>query len=142
MKHRDDHRFILAGIDAVSKLSKRVMQLNLTPQFAVDDKIWPPYKLNIYIPLLLMHYRGQRNIKQANAVVELKSRGKIDDISSMANDQLIPTHHCKQDSSHESLKEVFDNSTVTKEIGEILAVLENKELSFFVLMEGPPGIRR
>ena len=87
-----------------------------------------------------MHYSGQRNIKQANAVAELMSGGKIDDIPLMANDQSIPTHHCEQDSSHESLKEVFDNSTVTKEIGEILAVLENKEFSCFILIEGPPGI--
>ena len=140
MKHRANPEFISAGIDAVSKLSERVMQLNLAPQFAVDDKIWPPYKLKIYIPLLLIHYSGQRNIKQANAVAVLMSGGKMDDIPSMANDQLIPTHHCKQDSSHESLKEVFDNSTITKEIGDILAVLENKELSCFVLTEGPPGI--
>ena len=141
MKHRDDHRFISAGIDAVSKLSKRVMQLNLVPQFAVDDKIWPPYKLKIYIPLLLMHYKGQCNIKQANAVAELMSAwGKIDDIPSMSSNQLIPKHHCKQDSSHESLKEVLDNSTVMKDIGEILAVIENKESSCFVLIEGLPGI--
>ena len=140
MKHRANPEFICVGVDAVSKLSKRVMQLNLAPQFGVHEKIWPPYKLKIYIPLLLMHYKGQYNIKQANAVAELMSGGKLDDIPSMVNDQLIPTHHCKQDTSHESLKEVFDNSTVTKEIGEILALLENKEFSCFVLIEGPPGI--
>ena len=80
-----------------------------------------------------MHYKGQHNIKQANAVAELMSVEKMDDIPSMANDQLIPTHHCKQDSSHESLKEVFDNSTVTKEIGEILAILEKRTRSFLAL---------
>ena len=114
------------------------MELNSAQQFAVD-KIWPPHKIKIYIPLLLMHYRGQRNIKQANTMAELMAAGKID-IFSKANDPLIPTHHYKQDISHESLKEMFDNSTVTKEIGEILAVLENKEFSCFVLIEGSPGI--
>ena len=116
------------------------MELNSAQQFAVDNKIWPPHKLKIYIPLLLMHYRGQRNIKQANAMAELMAVGKIDDIPSKANDLLVPTHHYKQDSSHESLKEVLDDSTVTKEIGEILAMLENKEFSCFVLIEGSPGI--
>ena len=121
----------------MSKLSKRVMQLNLSSQFAVDEETWPPYQLKIYIPLLLLHYKAQRNIKQANALAKLTAGGKIDDIPSMANDQLIHTHHFMQDNSRESLKEVFEKSKVTKEITEILAVLENK---CFVLIEGPPGI--
>ena len=99
------------------------MQLNLASQFAVDDETWPPYQLQTFIPLLLMHYKGQRSLKQSNAVVELISEGKIDDITSMA--QLIPTQCHKQVDSHDSLKEVFDNSTVTKRIAEIIAPLEN-----------------
>ena len=35
---------------------------------------------------------------------------------------------------------MFNNSKATKEIAEILAVLENKEISCFILIEGPPGI--
>ena len=63
------------------------MQLNLAPQFAIEET-WPPYQLNIFMPLLLMHYKGQRNLKQTNAMVKLISEGKIDDISSMADHQL------------------------------------------------------
>ena len=114
------------------------MQLNLASQFAVDDETWPPYQLQTFIPLLLMHYKGQRSLKQSNAVVELISEGKIDDITSMA--QLIPTQCHKQVDSHDSLKEVFDNSTVTKRIAEIIAPLENGYASCFILIEGPPGI--
>ena len=113
------------------------MQLNLSSQFAVDEETWPPYQLKIFIPLLLLHYKAQRNIKQANALAKLTTSGKIDDIPSMADDQLIHTHYNRQDNSSESLKEVFEKSTVTKEIAEILAVLEN---NCFVLIEGPPGI--
>ena len=113
------------------------MQLNLSSQFAVDEETWPPYQLKIFIPLLLLHYKAQRNIEQANALAKLTAGGKIDDIPSMANNQLIHTHHFMQDNNRKSLKEVFEKSKVTKEITEILAVLENK---CFILIEGPPGI--
>ena len=113
------------------------MQLNLSSQFAVDEETWPLYQLKVFIPLLLLHYKAQRNIKQTNALAKLTAGGKIDDIPSMANDQSIHTHHFMQDNSRESLKEVFEKSKVTKEITEILSMLENKRL---VLIEGPPGI--
>ena len=88
-----------------------------------------------------MHYKGQRTLKQTSAITELTSAGRIDDIVSMANDQLPPSHHShsKQQDCHESLKEVLDNSTVTKELVEILAPLE-KKTSSFVVIEGSPGI--
>ena len=56
------------------------MQLNLSSQFAVDEETWPPYQLKIFIPLLLLHYKAQRNIKQANALAKLTTSGKVDDI--------------------------------------------------------------
>ena len=127
-------------VDAICKLSKRVRQLNLASQFAVDEETWPPYQLKFYIPLLLMHYKDQRNLKQANAVAELVSAGRIDDFPSMANDQALLTNHNNEGGDHESLKEVLDNSKITKEIADILAVLENKDSSSFILIEGPPGI--
>ena len=114
------------------------MQLNLTPQLAVDEETWPPYQLQTFIPLLLMHYKGQRNLKQSNAVVELMCDGKVDDIASMP--QLIHTKCHKQVISRDSLKEVFNNSTVTKRMAEIIAPLENGYPSCFILIEGQPGI--
>ena len=116
------------------------MQLNLEAHFTNDEETWPPYKLKTFTPLLLMHYKSHQTLKQANALAKLTVGGKIDDISSMADDQLIPTHYCKQDNSRESVKEVFNNSTVTKEITEILAPLDNMHHSCFILIEGLPGI--
>ena len=72
------------------------MQLNLSSQFTTDEETWPPYQLQIFIPLLLLHYKSQRNIKQAHAMAKLTSAGDIDDIPSMASDQLIPMHYSKQ----------------------------------------------
>lgn len=112
-------------------------ELTKASQFAVDEETWPPYWLKSFTPLLFMHYKGQRNLKQASAVAELTYGGKIDHISSMSKNQLIPMN---QSDSHTSLKEVLDNSMVTKEIEEILAPLEKKFPFCFVLIEGPPGI--
>ena len=134
------HIGVSIAVDAICKLSKRVMQLNLAPQFAVNEETWPPYQLKFYVPLLLMHYKDQRNLMQANAVAELIAAGKVDDIPSMVSDQLVPIHYCKEDNSHKSLSQAFNNSTVTKEIAEILAPLENEYPSRFILIEGPPGV--
>ena len=61
------------------KFSKRVVQLNLATQFPDDEETWPPFKLKTFIPLLLMHYKDQHNLKQANAMAKLTYTGKIDD---------------------------------------------------------------
>jgi len=42
--------------------------------------------------------------------------------------------------SHEPLQEVLDSSTVTKELTEILAPLEQSKDPQFILIEGAPGI--
>ena len=42
--------------------------------------------------------------------------------------------------SRDLLKEMFNNSTVTKRIAEIIAPLENGYPSCFILIEGQPGI--
>jgi len=82
-----------------------------------------------------MHYKDHRTFKQSNALAKLICKGKTNDIASMA------IHHTKhlQDDTHGSLKQALDNSTVTKEIAEILTPLE-KGYSCFILIEGPPGI--
>ena len=128
-----------AEADAISKLSERMIQLSLAQPFEVDKNTWPPFKLTVFTPLLLMHHKGQRNLKQANAMAKLTGTGDIDNISSIANDQSIPTHFHRQN-SHESLKEVLNDSTTTKEIADILVPLDNKCGFCFILIEGPPGI--
>ena len=74
-------------------------------------------------------------------MVELTCTGKIDDIPSIANDQLIPAHYSEQDHNHESLQEMFNKSNVTKTVEEILApLINNNSCPGFILIEGPPGI--
>ena len=115
-----------------------MMQLNLVQNFEVDEETWPPITLT-FTPLLLMHHKSQHNSKQANEMAKVICKGNIDRIPSIADDQLVPTHYCMQD-NHESLQELFNDSTVTKEIAEILVPLDNRCKYCFVLIEGPPGI--
>ena len=78
-------------------------------------------------------------MKQATAVAQLIQTGDVDDITSLANNQSVSKHRPRLD-SNESLQEVLDSSTVTKELTEILAPLEQSKDPQFILIEGAPGI--
>lgn len=102
--------------DAVSifDLADRVRPLYLATRFVVDEETWPPYQFKIFAPLLLMHYKGHRTLKQVEKVGEQLCMGKIDDLSN-------------------------DIRKVTKEIAEILLPLQ-ESYPCFILIEGAPGI--
>ena len=117
------------------------MHIDLTIQFEGEEEMWPPIDLKTFTPLLLMHYRGQHNLKQATTMAKLAHSGTVDDIPLLANNQSIPLQYCNQYSNHKSLKEVFDDrAAVTTELVEVLTHLELKDSPCFVLIEGPPGI--
>ena len=78
-------------------------------------------------------------MKQATVTTKLIQTSVIDKITSLASNQSVPTNHPKLD-SHEPLQEVLDSSTVTKELTEILAPLEQSKQPQFILIEGGPGI--
>ena len=127
------------GADAVSILSGMVSQSNVRERFNTDEEMWPPDQPKNFIPLVLIHHQGQHSMKQATAVAQLIQTGGVDEIISIASNQSVSEHHPKLD-SHEPLQEVLDNSTVTKELTEILAPLEQSKEPQFILIEGAPGI--
>ena len=127
------------GPDGVSILSDIVSQCNVRERFNSDEETWPPEQPKIFTPLLLIHHQGQHSMKQATAVAHLIQTGDIDKVTSLGSNQSTPKHHPKLD-SHEPLQEVLDGSTVTKELTEILAPLEQSEDPQFILIEGAPGI--
>ena len=127
------------GTDAVSKLSEMVGQCNVQEWFNNDEETWPPDQPKNFTPLVLIHHQGQHAMKQATAVAQLIQTGDIDEITSLASNRSVPKHHPKLD-SHERLQEVLDSSTVTKELAEILAPLEQSKSPQFILIEGAPGI--
>ena len=57
----------------------------------------------------------------------------------MASNWSVPKHHPKLD-SHETLQNVLDNSILTKELTEILVLIEQSIDPQMMLIEGAPGI--
>ena len=130
---------IPVGADALSVLSEMVSQCNVRERFNTDEETWPPDQPKNFTPLLLIHHQGKHNMKQATAMAQLIQTGDIDEITSLASNRSVPTNHPKLD-SHKPLQEVLDSSTVTKELTEILAPLEQSKEPQFILIEGAPGI--
>jgi len=106
-----------------------VRQLSIQTRFAIDEDAWPPNQPKDFIPVLLIHYKGQPTVKQEAALQLAKSV------------QLggIYAKHYPQD-SHQSLREALHNSKTTKQLVDILAPLQESDDAQFVLVEGLPGI--
>ena len=114
-----------------------VSKSNVRDRFNTDEETWPPDQPKNFIPLVLIHHQGKHNMKQATAMTRLIERGDIDEITfSLTTNSLVS----KQHPSNQPLQEVFDSSTVTKELTEILAPLDQSENPQFILIEGAPGI--
>ena len=124
------------GVDTVSILSEMVRQCNVREWFNADEETWPPDQPKNFTPPLLIHHQGQHTMKQATAMAQLIQTGDIDEITSLASNRSVSKHHPKLD----SYEQVLDSSTVTKELAEILAPLEQSKDPQFILIEGTPGI--
>ena len=110
-----------------------VSQYNIRERFNTDEETWPPDQPKNYTPLVLIHHQGQHSMRQVTAIPQLIQTGNIDKIASLGVDQSVPKYHPK-------LQEVLNSSTVTKELAEILAPLEQSRDRQFILIEGAPGI--
>ena len=104
----------------------------------VDHDTWPPKQSTSFTPLLLIHHQGEHTAEQVTAMAELMHTGNIDKVASVTDNK----HTIKSAKSvgHDKFQKVLDTSKVTKEIGEILAPLEEGKHSCFILIEGAPGI--
>ena len=124
---------VYIGADAVTVLSEIASQLNLQEQFNTVEETWPPDQPKNFTPLVLIHHQGQHSMKQPTVVAQVIQTGNS------AGNQSVSKHNPKR-KSHEPLQKVLDNSTVTKELTEILAPLEQSKDPQFILIEGAPGI--
>ena len=100
----------------------------------VDHNTWPPKQPTSFTPLLLIHHQGDHTPEQVTAMAELMHAGDIDKVALVTGSQ-----RTKLD-VHNKFHKVLDTSKATKEIGEILAPLEEGKQSCFILIEGAPGI--
>ena len=116
-----------------------VRQRNLQERFNTDVETWPPDQPKDFIPLVLIHHHSQYSIKQSTVIAQVIQAGDADDIALSARNQSVPKHHPKL-RCIEPLQEVLDSSTLTKELTEILAPLEQSKDPQFILIEGAPGI--
>ena len=100
----------------------------------VDHDTWPPKQPTSFTPLLLIHHQGDHTPEQVTAMAKLMHAGDIDKVASVTGNQ------CAKFDVHDKFHKVLDTSKATKEIGEILAPLEEGKQSCFILIEGAPGI--
>ena len=100
----------------------------------VDDDTWPPKQPTSFTPLLLIHHQGGHTPEQVTAMAELMYAGDIDKVASVTGAQ------CAKLDGHDKFHKVLNTSRATKEIGDILAPLEEGKQSCFILIEGAPGI--
>ena len=128
---------VIVGVQAITKLSKRVKKVNIQTRLRVDEKTWPPAPPKTFTPLVLIQYQGHHNLKQSTAMTKFVEQGYIDNL--VPNSNVIPEHRHKLD-NHEPLQEVLSTSRVTKEVTEILATLEKGDDPQLILIEGAPGI--
>ena len=132
---------IIAEVEAVALLSKRVREVNIQARSRANKDTWPPGQPKIFTPLTLIQHQSHLNLRQSTAMAEFVEQGGVDEIISTANIGTIPksSKHPKLD-IHKPLQEVLDTSKVTKEVAEILAPLEISNDAQFILIEGAPGI--
>ena len=119
-------------------LSKRVREVNIQTRLTVDKDAWLPEQSKTFTPLLLIQHQGHRNLNQSTAIAEYVERGYIDKVASVTSTDTLPKHPKLH--NHQSLQEVLDTSKVTKEVAEILALLQTSSDPQFILIEGAPGI--
>ena len=131
----------IVGADAVSILSEMVSQCNVRERINPDEETWPPDQLRNFTPLVLIYHQRRNTMKQATARVQLIQTGDIDKITSLTRSQAVPKGQRHPNShNYRLLREAFDNSTITKEFWEVLALLEQSKTPQFILIEGAPGM--
>ena len=117
-----------------------VSECNVRERLNTEKKPWPPQQPNNFIPLVVIHHHGNYTPKETIEITQFIHTHDIDEITSLASNQSVHKDHPKLD-SHEALHRVpLDRSTVTEELTEILAPLEQSKSPQFILIEGAPGI--
>ena len=129
---------VIIGAEAITILSKKVREVNIQTWLKVVEDAWPPEPPKTFMPLVLIHHQGHRNLKQSAAMAEFVERGHIDKVVLVPSTYTL-RKHAKLD-HHEPLQEVLHTSKVTKDVAEILAPVETSNDSQFILIEGAPGI--
>ena len=115
----------------MAKVSNRLRQINMQKRFQ-DNVTWPPEPIKSYTPLVLIHREGHHihTQEEVTAMAIMTSAGDIDKVTSGPGSA----------DNHEIFRNISCTSKTTKEIGDILTLLEEGKEPCFILIEGAPGI--
>ena len=118
-------------------LSKHVKKVYKQTKHKLDEDTWPPEQLQEFIPVVVMHHRGQYN---SVALTEMLYSLDLDDIVFASSNQCIIARHPKLKDHSDHFQTFLNTSKVTEDVEEILAPLEENDDPQLMLIEGAPGI--
>lgn len=126
------------GNDVLYILSNYVTK-NCVKQRSIDNEnTWPPNQPTFYIPQNLMYHQGQcNNEREADHMIQLVHTGDNNTIDSNS----VHNHHNGSNSQPSQFDPNPDNSAkVTKDIADVIAVLDTQDCKGSILIEGGSGM--
>jgi len=128
------------GIKAADVLANHLKPFYITNRFITDEDAWPPEQPKQFTTLALVHHKNQPTEKQIISMANALNAGDVTSIIAAAttNGQVdVSLNSCS-----DSLKEVLQESKVTKSLSDILAPLEAPESEQMrtILIEGATGL--
>ena len=117
-----------------------VSDYSVRERFDIDEETWPPDQPKNFIPLVLIHHKGNYTTKETTEIAQIIQTHDIDEITSLASNQSASKYHPKLDRHRPLQRAPFNCSAVTEELTDILAPLEQSKGPQYVLIEGAPGI--
>ena len=124
---------VTVGVEAVTVLSKWVMEVSIQTQLKVNKETWPLAQPKIFAPRMFIQHKACFNIKKVNTMAEKSHINKV--VKSN-----VPVLDTPDLDNQEPLQEMLETDKITKEIEKILEPLESSNDTQFVLIEGAPGI--
>ena len=108
-------------------------EINIQAWSTIDEESWPPEQPKRFTPLVLIQHQHQTNPRQSTAMAEYIEQGHIDSVIPVTT--TVVKYRPKVSADCESVQEVLHNSTITKEVAEILLPMEANKVPHFILFE-------
>jgi len=111
-------------------------QFYIHTHYTTERDSWPPEQPKQFTTLVLLQHRGQPSQEHIITIEKAAAAGDISSIVSAANE-----HKCVYCNYDGKLNESLQQSRATKNVTEVLNILENPEINpRTLLIEGTPGI--
>lgn len=107
-------------------------QLNEQTHTKTEEETWPPDKPKDFTPLVLIHHQQLPTQQKRTEIAKITHSGRIT--------EMVTASRNPSSERDQSLRQVLEGSTVTKDILQILSPLKENKEPCLVLIEGAPGI--